>query len=231
MPLLGFWCFRPGICMQKLVNMGVRSLVITSGTLSPMDSFAFELVRHQTALRSGSLGQYNPSRATGARRLRNCKAGTRKMSLSRLRLEKQSREVASHPNLHGKVTHPPVGLFVRCMSAACPRVQGLPFPVRLENTHVIDQSQLWAGCLQKGPAGNRLNSSHGARDTDQYKEELGNCVVNFARVIPDGVLVIFPSYHVMNICIERWQASGNPSIWCEGHRRSAGAQWLRQRDP
>jgi regulator of telomere elongation helicase 1 len=70
--------------------------------------------------------------------------------------------------------------------------------------------------LQKGPGGHRLNSSHGARDTDGYKEELGNAIVNFARVVPDGMLVIFPSYHVMNICIDRWQAAGSPSIWCGG---------------
>lgn len=44
-PLVGFWCFRPGVCMQKLLKLGVKSIVITSGTLSPMDSFAFDLAR------------------------------------------------------------------------------------------------------------------------------------------------------------------------------------------
>lgn len=91
--------------------------------------------------------------------------------------------------------------------------QGLQFPVRLENTHVISQAQVWAGVLPKGPAGRRLTSAYGARDSADYKEELGNTVVNFARVVPDGLLVIFPSYHVMSACVESWQQAGSPSIW------------------
>ena len=35
----------PGVCMRELHTEGVRSIVLTSGTLSPMESFAHELVR------------------------------------------------------------------------------------------------------------------------------------------------------------------------------------------
>ena len=44
-PCLGYWCLVPGICMRELQAMGVRSIVLTSGTLSPMESFAHELAR------------------------------------------------------------------------------------------------------------------------------------------------------------------------------------------
>ena len=44
-PCLSFWCMVPGVCMRDLQTMGVRSIVLTSGTLSPMESFAHELVR------------------------------------------------------------------------------------------------------------------------------------------------------------------------------------------
>lgn len=30
-------------------------------------------------------------------------------------------------------------------------------------------------------------------------------VVNFARVVPNGLLVFFPSYPIMEKCIENWQ--------------------------
>ncbi len=33
----------------------------------------------------------------------------------------------------------------------------------------------------------------------------GNAIVNFARVVPDGLLVFFPSYGGLNECIAHWQ--------------------------
>lgn len=32
-------------------------------------------------------------------------------------------------------------------------------------------------------------------------------IVNFARIVPNGLLVFFPSYPVMNKCLEHWQVS------------------------
>ena len=49
--------------------------------------------------------------------------------------------------------------------------------------------------------------SSSSRDTPQYKEDLGNAVVNYARVVPDGLLVFFPSYIVLKMCIEYWKNS------------------------
>jgi regulator of telomere elongation helicase 1 len=40
---LSYWCFSPGTTMKELKNLGVRSFVLASGTLSPMDSYASEL--------------------------------------------------------------------------------------------------------------------------------------------------------------------------------------------
>ena len=34
------WCFSPGVAMKALKRLGVRSMLLTSGTLSPMKSFA-----------------------------------------------------------------------------------------------------------------------------------------------------------------------------------------------
>lgn len=132
-PTLSFWCFSPGVAMSDLKRRGVKSVVLTSGTLSPMTSFASEL--------------------------------------------------------------------------------GLNFKVRLENPHVIDPGQVWGGVVPVGPSGKRLNSTYRFRDTDEYKSELGNVIVNCARIVPDGMLVFFPSYGVMRSCVEHWRNTGNPSIW------------------
>ncbi|GFP88878.1 regulator of telomere elongation helicase 1 [Phtheirospermum japonicum] len=40
---LSWWCFNPGISMEEFAKLGVGSIILTSGTLSPMDSFAEEL--------------------------------------------------------------------------------------------------------------------------------------------------------------------------------------------
>ncbi|XP_071712250.1 regulator of telomere elongation helicase 1 homolog [Rutidosis leptorrhynchoides] len=126
--IFSWWCFNPGVAMEEFARKGVGSVILTSGTLSPMDSFAEELK--------------------------------------------------------------------------------LKFPIRLENPHVISDNQLWAGIVPVGPSGHPFNSSYRTRDSAEYKQNLGNSIVNFARIVPDGLLVFFPSYYLLNLCIDYWK---NPS--------------------
>lgn len=93
---------------------------------------------------------------------------------------------------------------------------GLDFPVRLENKHVVDSSQVWVGVMAKGVTNQRLNSSYRFRSTDEYLLELGNTISSFARTVPNGLLVFFPSYGNMDTAIARWQrpSRGQPEpIW------------------
>ncbi|GJM94023.1 hypothetical protein PR202_ga10634 [Eleusine coracana subsp. coracana] len=114
-----------GLAMEEFLKLGVRSIILTSGTLSPLESLAMEL--------------------------------------------------------------------------------NLEFPVRLENPHVISPDQIWVGVVPVGPSGHALNSSYRTRETIQYKQELGSAIVNFARIVPDGLLVFFPSYSMMDKCVEFWK--------------------------
>ncbi|XP_033941971.1 LOW QUALITY PROTEIN: regulator of telomere elongation helicase 1 [Pseudochaenichthys georgianus] len=41
--ILSYWCFSPGYSMQSLVDQGVRCIILTSGTLSPLSSFTSEM--------------------------------------------------------------------------------------------------------------------------------------------------------------------------------------------
>ncbi|KAB1226717.1 Regulator of telomere elongation helicase 1 [Morella rubra] len=139
---LSWWCFNPGLALEAFSRLGVGSVILTSGTLSPMDSFAHEL----------KLMSYLP------------------------------RE----------------------------------FPVRLENPHVITPSQIWAGVVPVGPSGFSFNSSYRNRDSVEYKQELGNAIVNFARIVPDGLLVFFPSYYSLDQCIGCWKNTSHANsatIW------------------
>ncbi|XP_047157903.1 regulator of telomere elongation helicase 1 homolog isoform X1 [Vigna umbellata] len=134
---LSWWCFNPGIAMEDFRNKyGVRSIILTSGTLSPMESFAEELK--------------------------------------------------------------------------------LDFPIRLENPHVITPNQIWAGVVPVGPSGHTFNSSYRTRDSPEYKKDLGNAIVNLARIVPDGLLVFFPSYYLLDQTIGSWKSVSNEnsmSIW------------------
>ncbi|XP_055961935.1 regulator of telomere elongation helicase 1 homolog isoform X2 [Mercurialis annua] len=133
---LSWWCFSPAIAMEEFSRLGVGSVILTSGTLSPMESFAQELK--------------------------------------------------------------------------------LNFPIRLENPHVISSNQIWAGVVPTGPSGRSFNSSYRNRDSIEYKQELGNAIVNFTRIVPDGLLVFFPSYYLLDQCIACWKNVGHAkstTIW------------------
>lgn len=43
MPCMSFWCMFAGVVMQRLQAVGVRSILLTSGTLSPLAATAEEL--------------------------------------------------------------------------------------------------------------------------------------------------------------------------------------------
>lgn len=81
----------------------------------------------------------------------------------------------------------------------------MPFPISLENPHVIAPHQVWVGVVRRGPGGESLNSSFKTRSSPTYLNDLGNTIVNFCRVIPKGILVFFPSYGVMQSCVTAWQ--------------------------
>jgi regulator of telomere elongation helicase 1 len=50
---LSWWCFNPGFAMEEFSQLGVRSIILTSGTLAPLDSFALELKLYDLILANG----------------------------------------------------------------------------------------------------------------------------------------------------------------------------------
>lgn len=61
---------------------------------------------------------------------------------------------------------------------------------------------------------NRFNQ-HNFRENDAYLASLGKSIAEFAKVIPGGLLIFFPSYELMNDCIRFWR---NHRIWPEIER-------------
>jgi len=41
---VGFWCFNPGLGFHKIRKLGPRAIILTSGTLNPLETFQQELL-------------------------------------------------------------------------------------------------------------------------------------------------------------------------------------------
>lgn len=126
--IISYWCFSPGFGMRQIVELGVHSIILTSGTLSPLQPFITEL--------------------------------------------------------------------------------GIPIEVQLENPHIVKPDQVCVGILSQGPDGHQLNSSYNTRNDPKYISTLGRTIYNFSCLIPDGLLVFFPSYPIMKKCHDDWQSTG-----------------------
>ena len=124
--VLSFWCFNAGLAMAELAALNVRSMIFTSGTLSPIDSFVAEL--------------------------------------------------------------------------------NIPIPIRLCAPHVIKPDQMQLTVIASGPNGVRLLSNFESRQNSAHSRELALTIINLCRIIPDGVLVFFPSYTAMQTAMRDWGA-------------------------
>uniref|UniRef100_A0A667WJ58 Regulator of telomere elongation helicase 1 n=1 Tax=Myripristis murdjan TaxID=586833 RepID=A0A667WJ58_9TELE len=83
----------------------------------------------------------------------------------------------------------------------------IPFPVTLENSHVIQKDQIFVSIVDQGPDGVRLSSAFDRRFVPENMASLAN----MSRVVPHGLLVFFPSYPVMEKTLEFWRANGHAS--------------------
>ena len=80
-------------------------------------------------------------------------------------------------------------------------------------------AQVWVGVLPVGPGGVALNSAFQNRDTPQYKTELGLAIASLAGSCPDGLLVFFPSYGVLQSCLDYWKSnSGSGALLLDRNR-------------
>ncbi|XP_017035372.1 regulator of telomere elongation helicase 1 homolog [Drosophila kikkawai] len=95
-----------------------------------------------------------------------------------------------------------------------PLIAELAIPVaqHLENPHIVDQSQVYVKIIGTGPDRQQLISNYTNRDNPKYISSLGQTILNVSRIVPDGLLVFFPSYPMLNKCVDSWQASG---LWAD----------------
>lgn len=64
--------------------------------------------------------------------------------------------------------------------------------------------------LNQGVSNERMDSSFKNRDNVKYIHSLGNTLTNLISSIPDGVLLLFASYAMMENLKDEWESIG---VW------------------
>ena len=82
------------------------------------------------------------------------------------------------------------------------------FPIELNNPHVIDPSQVMIGVLKSGKNQSQFNFTYQNRDDTKMIADLGESIFDIIKVTPDGVLVFFPSYVLMDKAHQLWKDRG-----------------------
>ncbi|RFU29090.1 hypothetical protein B7463_g7225, partial [Scytalidium lignicola] len=79
--------------------------------------------------------------------------------------------------------------------------------------HVIPKESLVAWSLAKGPTGIEFEFNFKKRGDPAMLDELGRALLNICSVVPDGIVVFFPSYGYLETAVCRWDI-------CEGDSKS-----------
>ncbi|KAJ7729680.1 helicase C-terminal domain-containing protein [Mycena maculata] len=74
--------------------------------------------------------------------------------------------------------------------------------------HIIPETSLQTIVVGKGPRGGELEYKAGKQGEETVIGELGQILLNFAALVPRGMIVFFPSYRFLNTAKEVWQKSG-----------------------
>lgn len=92
---------------------------------------------------------------------------------------------------------------------------GIPVGVQLENPHIVKSDQVLVQVVGQGPDKELLVSNFQNRNNPKYLQSLGRTILSFCPLVPDGLLVFFPSYPIMEVCQKAWQESG---VWSQIQR-------------
>lgn len=74
--------------------------------------------------------------------------------------------------------------------------------------------QVWAGVVPRAVNGAELTATFKETSKLEFQDALGLSLAALLEVVPDGVLLFAPSYHLLDKLCARWQVSGR---WREGH--------------
>ncbi|OAL38669.1 hypothetical protein AYO20_01875 [Fonsecaea nubica] len=71
--------------------------------------------------------------------------------------------------------------------------------------HIVPPSHLFAQAVGRGPSGIEFDFRYEMRGSERMILELGDLVVRVCSIVPDGVVVFFPSYDYLARVVSIWQ--------------------------
>lgn len=72
------------------------------------------------------------------------------------------------------------------------------FPIKLENKHVADPSNIYVGIIDKGMTNKRFQFTFVNRGDKGMKKELAQSINSLYNTVPSGILTFFPSFSQMD---------------------------------
>jgi fanconi anemia group J protein len=82
------------------------------------------------------------------------------------------------------------------------------FPLQLEASHVIDNSQIFVGVFPRGPSGAELIGTFQNTSSFNFQDDISQSIYEICKVTPFGILCFFPSYALLEKVLERMQRTG-----------------------
>ncbi|KAK9356868.1 helicase C-terminal domain-containing protein [Lipomyces doorenjongii] len=115
-------------------------------------------------------------------------------------------------------TMEPVGDYMRYLFPYVPieRIR------TLSCDHVIPSENLGAWTIATGPTGTDLTFTFDRQRIDMIGQELGRTIANLMFVIPDGMVVFFPSYKYMEevcLCWKKMLPNASMTLWDQINKR------------
>lgn len=74
--------------------------------------------------------------------------------------------------------------------------------------HVMPEENLKTVVVSRGPTGKGLVYKHQQQKDPAVMDELGQILANLVNIVPDGMVVFFPSYNFLNALRARWGGNG-----------------------
>ncbi|KAF2152677.1 ATP-dependent RNA helicase-like protein chl1 [Myriangium duriaei CBS 260.36] len=97
------------------------------------------------------------------------------------------------------------------------RTQLFPFVAEEKLTtlscgHVIPQSNLFVSPLPLGANGQNLDFTFSSRNSNALLRDLGYTIVRLVKLIPDGVVLFFPSYSYLDQVLKLWRQAESQQV-------------------